>query len=106
MAWSRIEGTKGSVQIRDLGASMAVFRKWTLTRRRNDPDNAREPGDLYDLYAECEFLKTELWNDPDYEKDVQIDVRGKRYRLEQAPGYKTILGGVVFRIEGVRLCRP
>lgn len=105
MAWSRIEGTQGSVTIADLGASMAVFKRWTLTRRRNDPDNARDPGDLYDLYAECEFLKADLWSDPEYTKDVQVILRGTRYRLEQAEKYQTLLGGTVFRMEGVRLCR-
>ena len=64
MALNVVVGRKGHIEVSGLGAKMAVFRSWKLTRRKKENRKVGEEEGLYDLYAECEFLKQDLWNDP------------------------------------------
>lgn len=103
MALNVVVGRKGYIEVRGLGAKMAIFRSWKLTRRKKESRKVGEEEGLYDLYAECEFIKADLWGDPSYEKEIWIFLASGKARLEQQPGYDTIFpGGVAFRMEGVR----
>ena len=90
----------GIIDIPFLGAKVAVFSAWTLQRRGDTgPDAA-----LYDLHASFSFLSTPLWEDEEYEKRVLVNLNPhKQYRLDQAPGMRTVLQGKSLLIEGVTL---
>ena len=90
----------GIIDIPFLGAKVGELNQWTLQRRG---DTGPDAG-LYDLHAVLSFVSTALWEDADYEKRVVVSLNpSKQYRLEQAPGMRTVLEGRSLLIEGVTI---
>lgn len=101
-------GFHGKVEIPDLGAVIAEIANWRLMRRGSD-ENSRDPeADYYNLDADLKFVNEALFNDPDYEKRVTVQLgKGQSYVLEpvEGPGQRTALNGRKLVIERVRPCR-
>lgn len=91
----------GVVDIPFLGAKVAEMNEWTLQRRGDTgPDAA-----LFDLRASFSFVSKALWEDEEYDKRIVVNLSTtKQYRLEQAPGMRTVLQGKSLLMEGVTLC--
>lgn len=90
----------GIVDIPFLGAKVGEFSSWSLERRG---DSGPDAG-LYDLRAVFAFVSTALWEDPEYEKRIVLNINPfKQYRLEQVPGMRMDLAGKSLLIEGVTL---
>lgn len=90
----------GIVDIPFLGAKVGEFSSWTLQRRGDSgPDSG-----LYDFHAVFSFVSEALWNDGDYEKRILVNLNPvKQYRLEQAPGMRTVHSGKSLLVEGVTI---
>jgi len=90
----------GIVDVPFLGAKVAEISSWTLTRRGDTGQDAA----LYDLRASFSFVVDALWDDPDYDKRVLVNLNPHRqYRLTQAPGFAMVRQGQSLLIEGVTL---
>jgi hypothetical protein len=93
----------GIVDVPFLGAKVGEFSSWTLTRRG---DTGRD-ADLYDLRAAFSFVVEALWEDPDYDKRVVVNINPRtQYRLVQAPGFAMVRQGQSLLMEGVTLDEP
>lgn len=90
----------GIIDIPFLGAKVGELAQWTLQRRG---DHGRDAG-LYDLHASLSFLSDALWDDPEYQKRIILNLSpSKQLRLEQADGFTTKREGRSLLIEGVQI---
>lgn len=92
----------GWMEIKHLGARIGDFSKWYLRRRGDEEPDAS----LYDLRAEFRSVSRPLFDDPDYvpwRRVVIVVSASKQYRLDQAAGMRTVLGGLSLIMEGVTI---
>ena len=90
----------GSVEVAFLGSKVGDIAKWSLTRRGDEGPDA----DLYDFRATFSFIVEALWDDPEYEKKIVINLNPKtQYRLQQAEGFPMVRDGRSLLIEGVTI---
>lgn len=90
----------GVVEIPYLGAKVGQLASWTLQRRGDIGPDAG----LYDLRAAFSFVSEALWDDPEYQKRIVLNLSPrKQYRLEQAQGYATVRTGKSLLMEGVTI---
>jgi hypothetical protein len=90
----------GTIDIPFLGAKVGELTNWTLTRRGDTGQDAA----LYDLHASFSFISKALWDDPDYEKRVILNLNpSKQYRLDQVPGMRTVLQDKSLLMDGVTI---
>jgi hypothetical protein len=90
----------GIVEIPFLGAKVGEFESWTLVRRG---DSGPDAG-LYDFHAVFSFVSEPLWDDPDYTKEILVNLNPfKQYRVQQEPEFRTVLTGRNLLIEGVTI---
>jgi hypothetical protein len=82
---------------------VATITNWRLVQRGADGRDAA----LYNLHAALSFVNRAIWDDPEYEKEVTVELGRNRlrYRIEQAEGFKTALTGKSLTMEGVTPCR-
>lgn len=101
--FGRIEGFGGGVEVPYIGIHVATIAKWRLTRRGEDGQDAA----LFNLHAALSFVNRAIWEDPDYEKEVIVELgRGRmRYRIEQVEGHATMLTATALTMDGVTPCR-
>jgi hypothetical protein len=97
---SGIHKPAGVVDIPYLGAKVGELTNWTLTRRGDTGQDAA----LYDLHASFSFISMALWEDPDFEKRIIVNLSPyKQYRLEQVSGMATVLQDKSLLMEGVTI---
>lgn len=97
---SGIHKPAGVVDIEFLGGKVGDLASWTLTRRGDEGVDAG----LYDLRAVFTYVAEALWDDPDYEKRVVLNLNPqKQYRLQQAEGFRTVRNGRSLLMEGVTI---
>ncbi len=90
----------GTVEIPFLGAKVGELQSWTLQRRGDQGPDAG----FYDLHAVFSFLSDALWNDPEYDKVVLLNLNPyRRYKLTQAEGGKTVREGRSLLMESVTI---
>jgi hypothetical protein len=90
----------GVVDIEFLGGKVGDLASWTLTRRGEEGPDA----DLYDLRATFAYVAEALWDDPDYEKRIVLNLNPtKQYRLQQTDGFPTVRNGRGLLMEGVTI---
>jgi hypothetical protein len=90
----------GIVDIPFLGAKVGEFSNWSLERRG---DSGPEMG-LYDLRAVFAFISAALWEDPDYEKQIILNLNPFRsYRVIRQPDMRMVLSDRSLLIEGVTI---
>lgn len=90
----------GVVDIEFLGGKVGDLASWTLTRRGDEgPDS-----NLYDFRAVFSYVAEALWDDPDYEKRIIVNLsKNKQYRLQQTDGFPTVRSGRSLLMEGVTI---
>jgi len=101
--FGRYEPLRGSIDIPRLGAPVAEIVNGTLIRRaREGPES-----DLFDLRATLGSVHVALFNDPEYEKRVQVRLGKLSWVLEPepGPGQRTALTGKTLTMERVRMVR-
>jgi hypothetical protein len=90
----------GTVEVPFLGAKVGELQSWTLQRRGDQGPDAG----LYDLHAVFSFLSDALWNDPEYDKVVLLNLNPYRqYRLETTTDSRTVREGRSLLIERVTI---
>jgi hypothetical protein len=90
----------GVVEVPFLGAKVGDLSAWSLVRRGDeDPDAS-----LYDLRATFAFVSEALWDDPEFDKVIVLNLNPKKqYRLQQAEGFPMVRDGRSLLIEGVTI---
>lgn len=101
--FGRIEGVGGGIDVPFIGIHVATITQWRLVRRGDDGRDAA----LFNLHAALSFVNRAIWEDPEYEKEVivQLGRTRIRYRIDQSEGFKTALTGKSLTMEGVTPCR-
>lgn len=101
--FGRIEGIGGGIIVPFIGIHVATITNWRLVQRGADGRDAA----LYNLHAALSFVNRAIWDDPEYEKEVIVNLgrnNPRRYRIEQAEGFATQLTGKSLTMEGVTPC--
>jgi hypothetical protein len=103
LLFGRIEGIGGGIVVPFIGIHVATITQWRLVQRGAD---GRDAG-LYNLHAALSFVNRAIWDDPEYEKEVTVELgrNRMRFRIEQAEGFATQLTGKSLTMEGVTPCR-
>lgn len=101
--WKNISGVGGGIEVPFIGIHVGTIGAWSLKRRGDEGRDAA----LFDLHASLLFVNQAIWSDPEFEKEVILDLgRGRpRYKIEQEPEFKTVLSGKMLTMEGVTLCQ-
>ena len=95
-----LTGTEGGITFPTLGAHVATFKSWQLTRHE---DNGAHAGPFV-LRAVMSYMNPLLWDQP-YRRQVKICLGKKCYTLEQNANAKTeVIGTSQLIMEGVTLC--
>lgn len=90
----------GVVEIPFLGAKVGEFSSWTLQRRGDQGPDAG----LYDLHAVFSFVSQALWDDPDYDKRIILNLTPtKQFRVQREPDMRMVLSERSLLIEGVTI---
>jgi hypothetical protein len=88
-----LEGPNGRIEVTETGLLVGKIAHWTLRRRAEQGSDS----DVFDLHATLKFVVEAIWNDPDYEKTVLVQIgRGslaRWHRIVQLPGQRTALQG-------------
>lgn len=102
--FQRFSGVKGRVTIPALGAHIGTMAQWDLRRRGGDDD---PKSGTYDLRAVFQYINPHLWNDPDYEKYVVVEmgrgVQRIQLRVNAADAEETVLRGQTLLMKGVTI---
>lgn len=96
-----LEGSNGRIEVTDTGLLVGKISHWTLRRKADQgPDS-----DFWDFHATMQFVMAALWDDPEYEKTVLVQLgRGSLavwHRIVQQPGQRTALQGLSLIMERV-----
>ena len=77
--FQRLSGARGRITIPALGAHCGTMVQWELRRRGGDDD---PKAGTYDLRAVFKYINPYLFNDPDYEKQVIVEMGRGSQRIQ------------------------
>lgn len=97
--FKRFSGKRGQVTIPDLAAVIGVMDQWEVTLRRGGETGTNR----YDLRAVFSYVNPLLMNDPDYAREIKLDMGKIKFRAQMADCEETVLTGRALLVKGIQL---